>query len=137
MNMTDFMNAPIAEVVKAILEDGVIDDAEVEQLKKRLYADGVIDKEEAESLFTINDAAKGKNNSASWTGLFAEAICDFLLKDEISPGVVDADEAAWLIEKLEGDGEIDANEKFFLKSLKEKAKELAPNLREKLKAWGV
>ena len=133
----DYMNAPIADVVKAILEDGVVDDSEVAQLKKRLYADGKIDKEEAEALFTINDAIKGKNNAASWTKLFAEAICDFLLKDETSLGVVDAAEAAWLIEKLEGDGEIDANEKFLLKSLKENAKELAPDLRAKLKAWGI
>jgi hypothetical protein len=135
--MTDYMNAPISEVVKTILEDGIIDDAEVEQLKKRLYADGKIDKEEAEALFTINDAVKGKSNAASWKSLFTEAVCDFLLKDETSPGVVDTDEAAWLIAKLEGDGEIDDNERFLLKSLKEKAKELAPNLREKMKAWGV
>ena len=135
--MTDYMNAPIDEVVKAILEDGVIDEAEVEQLKKRLYADSKIDKEEAEALFTINDAVKGKNNAAAWAKLFAEAVCDFLLKDETSPGVVDAEEAAWLIEKLEGDSEIDANEKFLLKSLKENAKELAPELRAKLKDWGV
>ena len=135
--MTDFMAAPIADVVKAILADGVIDDAEVAQLKKRLYADGTIDKEEAEALFTINDGIKGKSNSAIWKTLFAEAVCDFLLKDESSPGIVDADEAAWLIEKLEGNGDIDANESFLLKSLKEKAKELAPNLREKMKAWGI
>ena len=135
--MTDFMTAPISEVVKAILEDGIIDANEVEQLKKRLYADGTIDKEEAEALFTINDAIKGKDNAPEWKKLFAEAICDFLLKDDASPGVVDADEAAWLIEKLEGDGVIDDNEKFLLKSLKENAKELDPSLRAKLKAWGV
>ena len=135
--MVDYMNAPLSEVVKAILEDGVIDEAEVGQLKKRLYTDGKIDKEEAEALFTINDAVKGKNNAASWKSLFAEAVCDFLLKDETSPGIVDADEAVWLIEKLEGDGEIDANEKFLLQSLKEKAKELHADLRTKLKDWGV
>jgi len=135
--MTDYMNAPIAEVVKTILEDGVIDDNEVKLLKKRLYADDTIDKEEAESLFTINDAVKGKNNAGSWTQLFADAICDFLLADETSPGVVDDEEATWLIEKLEGDGEIDANEKALLKSLQNRAKELSPNLQAKLKAWGI
>ena len=135
--MVDYMNAPISEIIKAVLEDGVIDEAEVEQLQKRLYADAKIDKEEAEALFTINDAIKGKNNAASWNKFFAGAICDFLLKDETTPGVVDADEAAWLIEKLEGDGEIDDNEKFLLKSLKENAKELHANLRMKLKEWNI
>ncbi|HBT76794.1 MAG TPA: hypothetical protein DEB39_07675 [Planctomycetaceae bacterium] len=131
------MNAPVTDVVKAILEDGVIDDAEVAQLRRRLYADGKIDKEEAEALFTINDAVKGKANSADWGKLFAEAICDYLLKDESSPGEIDDDEAAWLIEKLEGDGEIDANEKMLLISLKEKANKLSDDLLAKIKEWGV
>ncbi len=135
--MVDYMNAPVTDVVKAILEDGVIDDAEVAQLRRRLYADGKIDKEEAEALFTINDAVKGKANSADWGKLFAEAICDYLLKDESSPGEIDDDEAAWLIEKLEGDGEIDANEKMLLISLKEKANKLSDDLLAKIKEWGV
>ncbi|MDR1140518.1 MAG: TerB family tellurite resistance protein [Planctomycetaceae bacterium] len=135
--MTDFQTAPIAEVVKSILADGVIDDAEVAELRKRLYADNKIDKDEAEALFEINDAVKGKSNSAAWTTLFANAVCDFLLNDETSPGVVDEDEGAWLIKKLEGDGEIDANEKVLLKTLKEKATSLSTDLQAKLKNWGV
>jgi hypothetical protein len=135
--MTDFQTAPIAEVVKSILADGVIDDAEVAELRKRLYADNKIDKDEAEALFEINDGVKGKSNSAAWATLFANAISDFLLSDETSPDVVDEAEGAWLIKKLEGDGEIDANEKVLLKTLKEKAKSLPADLRAKLKNWDV
>ncbi|MDR1964370.1 MAG: TerB family tellurite resistance protein [Planctomycetaceae bacterium] len=128
--MTDFQTAPIAEVVKSILADGVIDDAEVAELRKRLYADSKIDKEEAEALFEINDAVKGKANSAAWTTLFVDAIADFLLKDETSPGVVDEAEGEWLFKKLSADGEIDANEKALLKTLKDKAKFLPHKIRE-------
>lgn len=135
--MTNFATAPMNDVVKSILEDGKIDDAEVVALRKRLYADAVIDSEEADALFEINDAVKGNDNSKNWATPFADAICDYLLKDEKSPGVIDDDEAAWLIEKLEGDGEIDANERFLLKSLKDKATSLPQTLRDKLKAWGV
>jgi hypothetical protein len=135
--MTNFQTDPIADVVKSILADGVIDDAEVTELRKRLYADGKIDKEEAEALFEINDAVKGKDNSTDWAKLFAQAISDYLLKDETSPGIVDDDEADWLIQKLEGDGEIDANEKLLLITLKEQAQSLPQSLRDKLKAWGV
>ncbi|MDR2642773.1 MAG: hypothetical protein LBC74_08255 [Planctomycetaceae bacterium] len=135
--MTNFQTAPIAEVVESILADGVIDDAEVAELRKRLYADNKIEKDEAEALFKINDGVKGKSNSAAWTNLFAEAVSDFLLNDETSPGVVDDNEGTWLIKKLEGDGEIDANEKVLLKTLKEKAKSLPKELQEKLKNWGV
>ena len=84
--MTDYVNDPIADVVNAILADGVIDDAEVTQLKKRLYADGTIDKEEAEALFTINDGVKGKNNSPAWKTLFAEASVRFLAERRIVAG---------------------------------------------------
>jgi len=135
--MTDYMTAPISEVVKAILEDGVVDAAEVAQLEKRLYADSTIDKEEAEALFDINNGVSGKTNDDGWKKLFAKAICDYLLNDEASPGVVDEAEAAWLITQLEGDGTIDDTEKFLLKSLKEKAKKLPTSLCEKLKGWGV
>lgn len=133
----DFQTAPLSEVVKSILEDGVIDDAEVTQLKVRLLADGVIDKDEAEALFEINDAVKGKTNSPAWTTLFVESICDFLLEDETSPGVVDDAEADWLIDKLEGDGEIDANEKTLLAALQAKAVSLPEHLRAKLETWNV
>ena len=135
--MTDFQTASIPEVIKSILADGVIDDAEVAQLRTRFYADGKVDKEEAEAAFEINDAVKGKANAATWTILFTDTICDFLLNDEASPGEVDESEAAWLIEKLEGDGEIDANEKRLLITLKEKAKKLPDSLHAKLKAWGM
>ncbi|MDR3109804.1 MAG: TerB family tellurite resistance protein [Planctomycetaceae bacterium] len=135
--MTDFQTAPITEVVKSILADGVIDDAEVTQLRNRLYADSKIDKDEADALFEINEGVKGKKNSDAWTTLFADAICDFLLKDEISPGIVDDSEGAWLIQKLEGDGEIDENEKALLNALKTKAISLPANLNTKLKTWGV
>lgn len=135
--MTDFQTAPLSEVVNSILADGVIDDAEVTQLQKRLLADGVIDREEADALFVINDAVKGKNNSPAWTTLFRDCICGFLLDDDASPGVVDDDEAAWLIAKLEGDGEIDTNEKALLVALKARAISLPENLQAKLKTWGV
>jgi hypothetical protein len=135
--MTDFATALIKDVVNDILQDGVIDNAEVAALKARLYADGKIDTEEAEALFEINDAVKGKSNSADWVKFFADAISDYLLQDDKSPGEVDENEAKWLIAKLEGDGEIDANEKVLLKTLKEKAKSLPTSLREKIKAWGV
>jgi hypothetical protein len=134
---TDFSTAPLADVVKSILADGIIDDAEINALKNRLYADGKIDTEEAEALFQINDAAKGKSNSAEWNKFFADAISDYLLRDEKSPGIIDDDEAKWLIAKIERDGEIDDNEKFLLKTIKEKATSLPPTLREKLKTWGL
>lgn len=135
--MTDFLNAPINDVVAAILADGTIDTNEVELLRKRLFADAQIDASEAEALFQINDAVKGKANSPHWQTLFVDAICNFLLKDEKTPGVVDENEGNWLIAKLEGDGDIDAIEKALLVALKSQAKSLPANLTTKMSAWKI
>jgi hypothetical protein len=112
----------------SILEDGVIDAAEVELLRKELYADNVIDREEADFLFDLNDATSGKANHESWQALFVEAITSHLLDDVESPGEVDAAEAAWLTARIAGDGVTDANETALLTNLKAKAKHIAGDL---------
>lgn len=111
-----------------LLADGVIDAQEVAKLKEVLYADGVIDKEEADFLFELNDAVTGKANDASWEAFFIQAISDFLLKDEVSSGEIDTDEAAWLIEKIGADGQVDGIEKALLENLKAEAKSFPANL---------
>lgn len=112
------------ELKKSILADGVIDAQEVNQLREVLYADGIIDKEEAEFLFELNDAVSGKENHESWETLFIDAISSFLLEDETSPGVIDENEAKWLLEKVQGDGIIDGIELALLQNLKLKAKSI-------------
>lgn len=110
------------ELKNSILADGVIDEQEVKQLREVLYADGVIDKEEAEFLFELNDAVSGKENHSSWGDLFIEAITSFLLNDETSPNEIDEEEAQWLIEKIQGDGQLDKTEKSLLENLKKLSK---------------
>jgi uncharacterized tellurite resistance protein B-like protein len=105
------------ELKKSILADGVIDECEVKQLREVLYADGKIDREEADFLFELNDAVTSKANHSSWETLFVEAISAYLLED----GVVDDEEANWLLSKIQGDGQLDKNEKALLLNLKSKA----------------
>ena len=112
----------LSELKQSILEDGVIDAQEVKQLKEVLYADGVIDREEAEFLFELNDAVSGKDNDASWETFFINAISDFLLEDETSPGEIDDEEAQWLLQKIQGDGQLDKTERALLDNLKNKSK---------------
>ena len=87
-----------------------------------------IDKEEAEFLFELNDAVSGKANHESWEALFVKAVTSFLLEDETSPGEIDADEAKWLLEKIQGDGKLDKIELSLLKNLKAKAKVIPQQL---------
>ena len=105
--MSDHMTQPLDELAKDILEDGVIDADEVLRIRERIYADGVIDAEEADFLFELNDGASGAANDPGWKELFVEALSDHVLKDETSPGEIDADEAAYLIGKITADEQVD------------------------------
>ncbi|NCB79554.1 MAG: TerB family tellurite resistance protein [Bacilli bacterium] len=117
------------EALKAeLLADGIIDAEEVAQLKKVLYNDGIIDKEEADFLFELNDAVTGKANDASWESFFIQAIADFLLKDEVSPGEIDKEEAEWLLKRIGADGKVDGTEKALLEKLKAEAESLPETL---------
>ena len=106
----------------AVLEDGVVDADEVAKLQAAIFEDGTVDRDEAEVLFEINDKVSGKSNAPEWGDFFVRAITAHVLADEASPGVVDADEAAWLKSKIEGDGTVDATEKALLANLKNEAK---------------
>lgn len=113
---------------KEILEDGVIDAQEVNEIEAVVYADGEIDKEEADFMFDLNDAVSGKDNHSSWNALFVKVITSFVLDDEGSNGEIDEDEAAYLVGQIQGDGQIDAAEKALLLNLKEKSGNLPDSL---------
>lgn len=121
------MSKSYNDLAAEILADGVIDADEVGKLKEQLYADGVIDKDEADFLFRLNEGSSGAANDPSWKTLFVEAISDYVLKDEKTPGVVDEEEARYLIEKIESDGVTDANELALIVNIISNAKECAPS----------
>lgn len=116
----------IDQLKKEILDDGKIDREEVERLRKTLYADGKIDHEEADFLFELNDAVSGKKNDPAWNQFFVQAISEYLLNDEKSPGVIDEEEGKWLVEKIGADGQVDGVEKQLLDHLKKNAKTMPP-----------
>jgi hypothetical protein len=103
-----------------ILDDGVIEEAEVEIIRRELYADGQIDRAEVEFLIAVRNEAEG--TCPAFEALFFKALKQNVLAD----GTVDADEAAWLREMLFADGKIDAHEKQFLRDLKAGAKSVSP-----------
>ncbi|TPN82142.1 TerB family tellurite resistance protein [Aquimarina algicola] len=111
---------------KEILEDGVIDAAEVKEIEEVIYADGTIDQEEADFLFELNDAVSGKSNDSAWEGLFVKAITSFVLDDDGSTGEIDAEEEKYLLDQIQGDGQIDNVEKALLVNLKNTLGESMP-----------
>ena len=108
----------LEELKKEILADGIIDASEVNEIQTVIYADGKIDQEEADFLFDLNDAVSGKENHSSWKDLFVKAISSFVLDDDDSNGEIDEDEAKYLVDQIQGDGQIDSVELALLKHLK-------------------
>ena len=125
--------ATLDELKKDLLSDGIIDVEEVETIKHKIYEDGKIDREEANFLFELNDAVTGKDNAPEWKELFIDAITAYVLEDEMSPDVIDEDEADYLYEQINGDGQIDDTERALLENIKAKAKNFPEKLASLLK----
>ena len=125
--------ANLNELKKDLLSDGIIDVEEVETIKHKIYEDGKIDREEANFLFELNDEVTGKNNAPEWKELFIDAITAYVLEDEMSPDVIDEDEADYLYEQINGDGQIDDTERALLENIKAKAKNFPEKLASLLK----
>ncbi len=123
--MSEHMTQPLSDLANAIIADGIVDAEEVKKIRERICADGVIDREEADFLFELNDAVSGHDNDPSWQELFVEAITSHVLEDEISPDVLDEDEAEYLISKIQADGKVDAAELALIVNIVSKA-ESAP-----------
>jgi len=120
-----------------IIADGIVDADEVALLNEELYADGVIDLEEATVLFEINDAVSGNDNSPEWEAFFVRAITDAVLADDTTPGVIDDEEADFLIEKILADGNVDNTERALLSNIRQNATSIAPALEAKLVELGL
>ena len=125
--------ANLDELKKDLLSDGIIDVEEVETIKHKIYEDGKIDREEANFLFELKDAVTGKDNAPEWKELFIDAITAYVLEDEMSPDVIDEDEADYLYEQINGNGQIDDTERALLENIKAKAKNFPEKLASLLK----
>lgn len=119
----------LSDLKKSRLADGKIDAAEVKEIKATIYTDGKIDAEEADFLFELNDRCSTAENDPSWSTLFINAICSYLLDDIQSPREIDKKESDWLLDKIGADGKIDRLELELLRKLASEAKSMPDTLR--------
>lgn len=128
-----FSDFVLSSIKSAILEDGVVDLEEVQMLRRVIYGAGgaggaEVDRAEAELIFELNDATSGNENVSEWKTFFVEAISKHVLEDEFSPNEIDDEEGDWLISKIEGDGQLDDNEKSLLSVINQKATSISEKL---------
>ena len=127
----------LSNLVESIIADGVVDDAEALDFETAVYADGEVERDEADAAFAINNAVSGAANSPEWERVFVRVVTDYVLQDDITPGVVDDDEAAYLIENIEGDDTVDPIERALLVNIRSQATAISPLLTEKLTEYDI
>ncbi len=130
------------KVIGAGRQPGVIDAEDVLMVQRIIYGLGseggiAIDKDEAELLFDLNNRSAKAANDPSWTTLFVKAITMYVLYQGESPNRIDQQEAAWLIDHIEADGQHDEAEKDLLAYLKREAEYIHSDLDLLMSKFGV
>jgi hypothetical protein len=85
---------------------GSIKDADVLKLRRSYYDDGRISAEEADIIFGLNDACPVQD--PAWADCFVETITDYLVDQAEPQGYLTAENAAWLIERISRDGQVES-----------------------------
>lgn len=134
--MTVKVNRSLAELANEIIARREIDAQQVKLIRlevfsesrvlERMLDDGIIDEHEAELLFAINDALAGGSYDPSWRDLFVEAITSHVLKDEISPGTLDEEEAEFILSRIKRVGGVGPVELELLVSISASVKSAPP-----------
>ena len=121
----------LSSLVDTILEDGHIEESEVEDLRAEIYGehgDGGTDVTQNE----LREVWRAKDEAESYCTAFGDfvvqAAVDCVLGDSTTPGSVDADEAALLNELIGADGMTDEIEERVLVAVRQRATSVHPTL---------
>lgn len=121
-----------------VIADGAVDSGEVADIRAEIYDDNLIATDEATMLFEINNAVTGNpDNDPAWDDLFVEAITEYVLQDEETPGNVDDEEANFLIAQIGADEDIDPLEERLLYNIEDRASIISPVLLDYLDDNGL
>jgi hypothetical protein len=111
--------------ISAILADGHIDESETISIQDAICF-GNVTEEDLRTLFMLKDEAD--SYCSAFGDLVVLAAVDFALNDPITPGVVDADEAAVLNELMLSDNVLDEVEDRILTTIRKQATQIHPSL---------
>jgi hypothetical protein len=90
----------IPEILKPVLDTGVIEADELVTLRRWFYGDGLLHREDAEGLFQVQARLKGR--CEGFDRLFVEAVGDYVVYQSLPTGKVTTAQADWLIGQFGG-----------------------------------
>ncbi len=106
--MSGLRSLPVNEILRR--QTITFDDILI--LKRVFYEDGIASCDEANLLFSMNEVCSVQH--ADWPDFFVEAICDYLIFQELPRGYLTAANAHWLIDSVSTDGKIASKTEFDL-----------------------
>ncbi len=77
--------------------------SEVRQLRRALFEEAALSRDEARALFELDRAQKGAR-SPEWTEYFVRSLTDHVVWQSRPAGIVDAEQAEWLLEEADAAG---------------------------------
>ena len=119
----------LAERLKAA---GTISAEDTLALRRQMWPDGTIAVDEAELVFALNDSVA--STSREWTDFFVEALCEFVVCQQIPRGYVDEAKAEWLVARIARDGKVESLGEL---ELLVKVLEAASNVPDSLRAFAL
>lgn len=124
--------AALNELAERLKAAGTISAKDTLALRRQMWPDGRIELDEAELVFALNDSVA--NASREWTDFFVEALCDFVVCQQLPKGYVDEDKAEWLMARIARDGKVDSLGEL---ELLVKVLECASNVPDSLRAFAL
>jgi hypothetical protein len=93
-------------IISAMILGRKVTAIDVAWLRREVFADGQVTREAADELFIVERA--GVAQTPAWTELFVELITEHIVWQSRPSGVVDEDQANWLIERADSCASVNA-----------------------------
>jgi hypothetical protein len=93
-------------IISAMILGRKVTAMDVAWLRREVFADGAVSREAADELFTVERA--GVARTPAWAELFVEMITEHVVWQSRPTGVVDEDQAKWLVEHADSCASINA-----------------------------
>lgn len=98
--------AALNELAEQFKAAGFISAEDTLALRRQMWPDGRIALDEAELVFALNDCVP--QTCREWADFFVEALCDYVVCQQVPRGYVDESKAEWLVARIACDGKVES-----------------------------
>jgi hypothetical protein len=98
------MTIPVFDLAARLKSMPSLDAEATLAMRRLVWPDGTIDPAEVDAIFELNGAVR--DASREWVDFFVEAMTAYVVRQQKPIGYVDDAKAAWLISKVDQDGQI-------------------------------